>query len=122
MRKWFLAISLFGLISSSFGIDYNGRISVYDDRISKYDINNTYFNFKIENRNGYYNCIGVSKIEKDSIISDLKSERLKAKKDPNIKEVIYLSNNFNKKEVYIYFKTKFNCLVYLDVMEFNSYE
>lgn len=83
--------------------------SKYDNNISKYDIKSHMIDFKVEN--DY--CIKTSLKEKEAILSDLKSGRLKVKKNPELNTALYFSNNFKSGKEYLYFESIYGCKAYL---------
>lgn len=86
--------------------------SKYDNNISKYDIKSHMIDFKVEN--DY--CIRTSLKEKEAILSDLKSGRLKVKKNPELNTALYFSDNFKRiygRKEYLYFESIYDCKAYL---------
>lgn len=83
--------------------------SKYDNNISKYDIKSHMIDFKVEN--DY--CIRTSLKEKEAVLSDLRSGRLKVKKNPELNTALYFSNNFKSGKEYLYFESIYGCKAYL---------
>ena len=90
--------------------------SKYDQKISKYDISQKLFRYRIaeDKRYGGYYCEETSLKEKEAIISDIKSGRMGTKRNPDFRSAIYISNDFKNSREYLYFGYLYDCETFID--------
>ena len=72
--------------------------SKYEKSVSKYDINRSYINYRIEGAK----CIQLSEKEKDAIMGDIRSSNFKIIDNSTYWEHSYILQDFNRKEFTVF--------------------
>ena len=117
---YFLLTGLFIVGTSGHAYDYNSgymneSVSKYDTQVSKYDVGYQTFRFKPNDEKML--CEETALKEREAILADIKSGRMKMKKHPDFKSGLFLSPDFATGREYIYFGSFSECRYYLRQFE-----